>query len=919
MKHFVRWIFALAAAIALTAALLCGAQAQDFYGEGNVLIAVDMGPFRVNEEAGYPEGTMGTLIWGEDARAGTSTRPAFAPRAYTPTLGVVPAEEYEIETAYEVGQTLLFPVMRDDDPEYSGDYSAAWLPLEDFPEEVAGRITDCLILYKISDDPENNGTKLFLSPCVLETEDAMIPCLDFLEIECVAVTEYSTVWQYTGNAYSNRPGFDPSEYQGAVSLSAEELKLFTDLCDKAYRIESEIYGDPRREDALSDRDGKAAYVVYDFNLRDPYTLGFYSEINTDCYGFDCLVINPAYLPGRRVNMTYAEAEERFYNTLCHELNHYILGGCMDGGFTSWLGEIFAQNAVNDVRPENSMYLEHYTCILNECSRARMITGMDWGDEWRNYPPFKEVPYALGDLFLRYIDRRTTGNTSGTLWTELLAEQTPDGSLMNSTMDDYLRRTTGEGLEAWMAQFLAALITGAEEGPYAVEQSDAVRACRPDLRVFLRDWHDYGQYLAGFTLPGAADSYISNRLSVDYGFTAVSGGGTAFAYRNDAGGPISITGADDNWYFFAVTMELPDPDEVIEISGAEELARIGHDPAYPLSGHYILINDIDLGGGPENQWTPIGGELTPFIGVFDGNGRTIEGLYIDSGYDCACLFDLISGNAVIRDLTVKGSVSGSTQIGGIVGRVSGGTVTGCTSCVSVTGENSCGGIVGYHYLGVISDCTFSGTVTGGEACGGIAGYDSWGEIRNCRSFGTVTDVGRNAGGIVGLNTFGTVENCFHAGVVSCRADGTNAGGVAGMTSGGTIGNCYHTGDVSASNYVGGVIGWIRDDGILRNCYHQGTVASGGEEVGSVCGGIRTGSIENCYSLFPGLPVNGTILETGTVSSSYVLADEAGGEDTLTAEGFTHPENFTGWDFENVWSLENGVRPILRSIPETAGTD
>ena len=58
----------------------CGAAAaQDFCGEGNVLIAVDMGPFRVNEETGYPEGTMGTLIWGEGALTGTNTRPAFAP------------------------------------------------------------------------------------------------------------------------------------------------------------------------------------------------------------------------------------------------------------------------------------------------------------------------------------------------------------------------------------------------------------------------------------------------------------------------------------------------------------------------------------------------------------------------------------------------------------------------------------------------------------------------------------------------------------------------------------------------------------------------------------------------------------------------------------------------------------------------
>ena len=40
---------------------------QDFYGEGNVLIAVDMAPYAQNEAVSYPEGTLGTLQWGPDA------------------------------------------------------------------------------------------------------------------------------------------------------------------------------------------------------------------------------------------------------------------------------------------------------------------------------------------------------------------------------------------------------------------------------------------------------------------------------------------------------------------------------------------------------------------------------------------------------------------------------------------------------------------------------------------------------------------------------------------------------------------------------------------------------------------------------------------------------------------------------------
>ena len=799
------------------------------------------------------------------------------PRTYTPALSIVPAEEYEIETVYEVGQTFFLPYPRYDDPESA--WEIGYIPADAFPEEVITRNQGALLTSKSRINPGTGITEYYF--VYAETDGAWRPCADFLEIECAAVTEHSTVWQYTGNVCSNRPTFDPADYREGIRLSADELALITDICDRAYRTEEEIYGDPRRQDAGCDRDGKVAYVVFDYSLFSPTTVG-YSDAYYFLYDdFDALFLNAAFLPGRRANMPYAQAKESFLNVISHELNHYILRDDVKY-YNSWLYESFAQNAVNAVRPGNSHYLEHCTTIKNECSRIRMLPGMVWGDEWTDYPPFTEMPYTLGDLFLRYVDRRTTGEAADALWTEYFAQQSSDDELSNATMDAFLLRTTGEGLEAWVAQFLASLIVGADEGPYAIEQSDAVLTCRPDLRVFLRDWRDYGQSLTGFDLPGAADGYIKSRMMTDYGLSAVSGGGTAFAYRNDAGGPISVTGADDNWYFFAVTMDLPDPEEIIEISGAEELARIGNDPAYPLSGHYLLTDDIDLGGSPENPWTPIGGTTIPFIGVLDGNGRTISGLYIDNGYDYSGLLGVISGKAVVRDLTVKGSVTGGEANGGIVGRVSGGTVTGCTACVTVTGEFACGGIVGYHYLGEISNCTFSGAVTGEEACGGIAGYNSWARIMNCRSSGGIS----------------AADDC--------------AGGIAGMNAGGTVENCHCSGSVSGNVYAGGIVGKIADDGAVRNCSHTGTVSCE-ETAGSICGGIRTGSLENCYSLFPGLPINGTVLESASLSSNYVLSEEPGGEDTLTAEEFTHPESFAGWDFENIWSLENGVRPILRDVP------
>ena len=59
--------------------------------------------------------------------------------------------------------------------------------------------------------------------------------------------------------------------------------------------------------------------------------------------------------------------------------------------------------------------------------------------------------------------------------------------------------------------------------------------------------------------------------------------------------------------------------------AEDLQKIGKDEKYPLSGSYILMNDIDLSG--ISNWTPIGDESNPFTGKLLGAGFTISGMQI----------------------------------------------------------------------------------------------------------------------------------------------------------------------------------------------------------------------------------------------------------------------------------------------------
>lgn len=63
----------------------------------------------------------------------------------------------------------------------------------------------------------------------------------------------------------------------------------------------------------------------------------------------------------------------------------------------------------------------------------------------------------------------------------------------------------------------------------------------------------------------------------------------------------------------------DSQEYYLLTTGEELRAIGE--AYPLSGNYMLANDIIMSG----EWSPIGNSENPFTGIFDGNGYTIDGL------------------------------------------------------------------------------------------------------------------------------------------------------------------------------------------------------------------------------------------------------------------------------------------------------
>ncbi len=275
------------------------------------------------------------------------------------------------------------------------------------------------------------------------------------------------------------------------------------------------------------------------------------------------------------------------------------------------------------------------------------------------------------------------------------------------------------------------------------------------------------------------------------------------------------------------------------------------PARSFSGATIqMLNDIDCGNKDafNKKFIPINN----FQGTFDGNNKTITGLYINQTTNNAGLFGYVS-NAEIKDLTMQNCkvVSTGENVGNFVGYVNNNlTISNCGAEETEVGGDDYyfGGIVGYaNGTLTITNCYNTGSVVGRIGVGGIVGrVDRTLTITNCYNTGSV-NCGRGwVGGIVGFFSSGTITNCYNTGSVS--SSDNSVGGIVGTASSRTltITNCYNTGSVSGDQHVGGIVGHDSGTLTIANCYNTGSV-SGSYNVGGIVGNdIGTLTITNCYN-------------------------------------------------------------------------
>ena len=220
----------------------------------------------------------------------------------------------------------------------------------------------------------------------------------------------------------------------------------------------------------------------------------------------------------------------------------------------------------------------------------------------------------------------------------------------------------------------------------------------------------------------------------------------------------------------------------------------------------LDKNIDLTG---KDWTPIGTDYdNSYTGTFDGGGHTITGLTVTTNDKYAGLFGYIGDAGTVKNVVMEGvlitSNNGLSRAGGVAG-FSRGTIENCSVSGSVSGTVNVGGVVGAQWGGFITGCSSSATVKGSVDVGGVAGL---------------------------TNSNATMTACYATGNVTLEIAPINAidvGGAVGFNGGSRILACYATGNVTSTGsstvnvYIGGFCGY--NSTTVTACYWKNNQEQG----------------------------------------------------------------------------------------------
>lgn len=307
----------------------------------------------------------------------------------------------------------------------------------------------------------------------------------------------------------------------------------------------------------------------------------------------------------------------------------------------------------------------------------------------------------------------------------------------------------------------------------------------------------------------------------------------------------------------------------------------------------------------NRWTPIGTEengsgYREFKGIFDGNGHTVYGMYVNSpSLENQGLFRVIGKGGAVRNLRIADSfVRGGGATGAICGTCTDAEIADCESTAMIVAEGAThqgGGIAGSvsGYDGRLLRCINRGVVTGlsvPDECrglwncetGGISGNVSSAKIDSCANYGKVCGDGWGAVGGVTGSVSGNVRWCVNYGHVTSNAC-AGIGGIAGNNSN-YITGCVNYGTAEPAvkgTCVGGIVGVMNWNSRVYDSVNSADISTDvdsvfvGGIVGNMNGGINYGKyytpeVHGCAN-GGNLQTSGRLSQVGGISGKNYCAD------------------------------------------------
>jgi hypothetical protein len=352
-------------------------------------------------------------------------------------------------------------------------------------------------------------------------------------------------------------------------------------------------------------------------------------------------------------------------------------------------------------------------------------------------------------------------------------------------------------------------------------------------------------------------------------------------------------------------------------------------------------------------TSIGSNTRQFLGIFDGNGKSI------SNVSAVYFFGYVGADGQIKNLVlnsggglaetyastktiencgvnIKGTFSSSSgAIGGLVGTTTEIlTINNSYTTGNVSSSNSTAG-------GLVGDVSAAITINNSYTTGNISSSNSFSSTGVVSSGGLVGSVGSSAiliinnsyatgnvsatsisndnnsfpfsGGLLGrIAGDVTINNSYATGDVSSTAStatSSYSGGLIGIGLGITINNSYAIGNVSASSASqvrsGGLVGQASGSSNIKYSYASGTITatgSGTKYIGGIYGWYSSGTNTSVYYNSAGASLAaGRETPTGISAVSLVELKQQG--------------TFANWNFENIWAINPNINdgmPYLQCI-------